>query len=76
MRLTSTKGLGLNSSVRWRQIKRSTSRKLFKGVKQCLPSRCRDCYCSIGGLLVTTDIERVSHPPCGHNNDVANRPSQ
>ncbi len=39
--------------------------------KQCLPSRCWDSYCSTGSLLVTTDIERVSHLPCSHSSYVA-----
>lgn len=38
---------------------------------QNLPSGCWDSCCSTGGLLVTTDIERISHPPCSHYKDVA-----
>lgn len=52
--------------------KRSTSRKLFRGKRSsaCLPG-VEMATATTASLLVTTDIERVSHPPCGHNSDVA-----
>lgn len=74
MRLAGTRGLGAHSYLRLRA--KSMFRSRDQGVvrrieKQCSPSSCWGSDCSTGGLLVTTDIERVSHPLCSHNSDVA-----
>lgn len=74
MRLAGTRGLGAHSYLRSRAKLMFRSRDqgvLRKIEKQCSPSQCWGSNCSTGGLLVTTDIERVSHPPCSHNSDVA-----
>lgn len=68
MRLTDTKGLGVHSFLKWRAKSRDQpTGRCSEKREAVLVSK----VFSTGSLLVTTDIERVSHPPCGHNSIVA-----
>lgn len=71
MRLTGTKGLEVESQINLFAQEIDQHKVVQRKEKQCLPSGCGDSYCPAGSLLVTTDTERVSHPPCSHRGGVA-----